>query len=206
MCTYAFNALIGIRKSIRPVKIEWWGGGVIICLEQGADCLHIVQLMPLHPKTPSSLASIKFRLVLPFWCLLTQFVLVKRPLLNGCGNSNSTCACGSVLLWCHCDILWTSSFTDGVRFACYVQETKKGIYYQQFAVVFDTAVNTESDRPVSRSTSGSGSNIYSCFLIFVLCDTPAYLRKISLIGSDVVRVGDRWNSWWKHVGWFYVEF
>jgi len=30
---------------------------VVICLEQGADCLHTVQLMPLHPKTPSSLAS-----------------------------------------------------------------------------------------------------------------------------------------------------
>jgi len=37
---------LGIRKSIRPVKIEWWGIGVLICLEQGADCLHMVQLMP----------------------------------------------------------------------------------------------------------------------------------------------------------------
>jgi len=36
-----------------PVK-EWWGAGVVISLEQGADCLHMVQLMPLHPKTPSS--------------------------------------------------------------------------------------------------------------------------------------------------------
>ena len=27
--------------------------GVVICLEQGADCLHMVQLMPLHPTTPS---------------------------------------------------------------------------------------------------------------------------------------------------------
>jgi len=26
--------------------------GVVICLERGADCLHMVQLMPLHPKTP----------------------------------------------------------------------------------------------------------------------------------------------------------
>ena len=25
---------------------------VVICLERGADCLHMVQLMPLHPKTP----------------------------------------------------------------------------------------------------------------------------------------------------------
>ena len=37
---------------------------MVICLERGADCLHVVQLMPLHPKTPSSLASFKSRLVL----------------------------------------------------------------------------------------------------------------------------------------------
>jgi len=56
-----------IRERNRPVKIEWWGVGVVICLERGADCLHLVQLMPLHSKTPSSLASFKSRLVLPFW-------------------------------------------------------------------------------------------------------------------------------------------
>ena len=38
-----------VRKSIRPVNIEWWGVGehVVICLEQVADCLHMVQLIPL---------------------------------------------------------------------------------------------------------------------------------------------------------------
>jgi len=45
----------GLRKSMQPAKIEWWGVGAVICLQRGADCLHIVQLMPLHPKTPSSL-------------------------------------------------------------------------------------------------------------------------------------------------------
>jgi len=40
---------------------------VVICLEQGADSLHIVQLMPLPPKTSSSLASFTSTLVLPFW-------------------------------------------------------------------------------------------------------------------------------------------
>jgi len=24
-------------KGIRPVKTEWWGAGVVICLERGAD-------------------------------------------------------------------------------------------------------------------------------------------------------------------------
>jgi len=53
---------------------------VVICLERGADCLHMVQLMPLHPKTTSSLVSFKSRLVLPFWYRLTQVVLEKSPL------------------------------------------------------------------------------------------------------------------------------
>jgi len=53
---------------------------VVICLERGADCLHMVQLMSLHPKTPSSLASFKSKLVLPFWFRLTQAVLEKRTM------------------------------------------------------------------------------------------------------------------------------
>ena len=80
---------LGIRKSIGPVKIEWWGFGMVISLEWGADCLHMVQLMPLYPQTPSCLASCKSRLVLPFWYWLTQVILEKRP-LNGCSSSNSS--------------------------------------------------------------------------------------------------------------------
>ena len=56
---------------------------MVICLERGADGLHMVQLMPLHPKIPSSLALFTSRLVLPLWYWLTQVVLEKRP-LNGC--------------------------------------------------------------------------------------------------------------------------
>jgi len=36
---------LGDRKGIRP---QWWGAGVVICLERGAD-LHMAQLMPLPP-------------------------------------------------------------------------------------------------------------------------------------------------------------
>ena len=60
---------------------------MVICLEQGAD-LHMAQLMPL------SLASVKSRLVLPFWYRLTRVVLDKGP-LNGC-----VCVCVCV---CVCD-------------------------------------------------------------------------------------------------------
>ena len=60
---------------------------MVICLEQGADCLHMVQLMPLPSQTPSSLAAFKSRLVLLFWYWLIQVVLEKRP-LNQCGSSS----------------------------------------------------------------------------------------------------------------------
>ena len=64
---------------IRPVKTEWWNAGVVISLVRGAD-LHMAQLMPL---LSLSLASVKSRLVLPFWYRLTQVVPEKGP-LNGC--------------------------------------------------------------------------------------------------------------------------
>jgi len=42
---------------MRPVKkTEWWGAGMIICLERGAN-LHMAQLMPL-PLTVSCFSKI----------------------------------------------------------------------------------------------------------------------------------------------------
>ena len=41
----ALTLLVG-RKGIRPVKTEWWGSGVVVCLVRCAD-LHTAQLMPL---------------------------------------------------------------------------------------------------------------------------------------------------------------
>jgi len=43
-------------------KTEWWGAGVVICLERGAD-LHMAQLMPL-PLTVS--CSIKIQIGFTF--------------------------------------------------------------------------------------------------------------------------------------------
>jgi len=77
---YAFSALTLLvgRQEGHPAckKLEWWGAGVVICLERDAN-LHMAQLMPLL-RTVSC-----FRLVLPFWYWLTQVVLEKEP-LNGC--------------------------------------------------------------------------------------------------------------------------
>jgi len=40
-------AFLGGRKGIWPVKkLEWWGTGMVICLERDAD-LHMAQLMSL---------------------------------------------------------------------------------------------------------------------------------------------------------------
>jgi len=72
---------------------------VVICLERGADCLHMVQLMPMYSKTPSSLASFKSKLVLPFWYRLTQVVLEKRP-LNECSSSYCGLCCRDVAHVC----------------------------------------------------------------------------------------------------------
>jgi len=52
---------LGGRKGIRPLKnLEWWGTGVVICLERGAD-LHVAQLMPL-PLTVSCFSKIQIGL------------------------------------------------------------------------------------------------------------------------------------------------
>jgi len=48
---------LGGRKGIWHAKTDWWGAGMVICLEQGAD-LHIAQLMPL-PLTVSCFSKIQ---------------------------------------------------------------------------------------------------------------------------------------------------
>jgi len=56
---------LGGRKGIRPVKTEWWGAGVVICLELGAD-LHMAQLMPLTLTVScSSKIQIGFTVLVP---------------------------------------------------------------------------------------------------------------------------------------------
>jgi len=42
---------------IQPVKHEWWGTGMVVCLERDAD-LHMAQLMPL-PFTVSCFSKIQ---------------------------------------------------------------------------------------------------------------------------------------------------
>ena len=64
---------------------KWWGTGVVICLEQDANDLHMVQLMP---RPPIISCSSKMQNGLPFWCRLTKVVLEQRP-LNGCSSAEN---------------------------------------------------------------------------------------------------------------------
>ena len=53
----ALTLLVGRQKGHRPVQTEWWGAGVVICLERVAD-LHMSHLMPL-PLTVSCFSKIQ---------------------------------------------------------------------------------------------------------------------------------------------------
>ena len=55
---FVMKLLVG-RQEGHPAcqKLEWWGGGMVICLERGAD-LHMSQLMPL-PLTVSCSSKIQ---------------------------------------------------------------------------------------------------------------------------------------------------
>jgi len=76
----ALTLLVG-RQEGHPAckKTEWWGSGVVICLQQGAD-LHMVQLMPL-PLTISCSSKIQigFTFLVP-----ADLVLPEKGPLNGC--------------------------------------------------------------------------------------------------------------------------
>ena len=78
MAFSALTLLVGRQEGhLACKKTEWWGAGVVICLEQGAD-LHMAQLMPL-PLTVSCFS--KIQIGLPFWYRLTQVVLDKELLI-----------------------------------------------------------------------------------------------------------------------------
>ena len=57
-CLQCFDA-VGWAAGRHPAckKTEWWGAGVVICLERGAD-LHMAKLMPL-PLTISCFSKIQ---------------------------------------------------------------------------------------------------------------------------------------------------
>ena len=80
---FAFSALtllVGRQEGhLACKKTEWWGAGVVICLERDAD-LHMAQLMPL-PLTVSCFSKIQ----IGFTFLVPAHVgSPRKGPLNGC--------------------------------------------------------------------------------------------------------------------------
>ena len=77
-------------------KTEWWGAGVVICLERGAD-LHMARLMPL-PLTVSCFSKIQtdFAFLVPAYLGSPRKRAVKRVCVcvRACACA---CACVCVL-------------------------------------------------------------------------------------------------------------
>ena len=84
--TFAFSALTRLvgRQEGHPAckKTEWWGAGVVICLERGAD-LYMAQLMPL-PLTVSCFSKVQIGFT---------FLVPAHPGSTGKGPLNG-CVCG----------------------------------------------------------------------------------------------------------------
>ena len=81
---------LGGRKGIRPVKKQ--RGGVLVWLSVWSN-VHTCIWPSLCHCHSLSLASVKSRLVLPFWCRLTWVVPEKGP-LNGCVSNGFDSAHG----------------------------------------------------------------------------------------------------------------
>jgi len=78
---------LGGRKGIRPVKKpEWWGAGVVICLERDAD-LYMAQLMPL-PLTVSCFSKIQIGFT---------FLVLAHPGCPGKRAVKRVCVCDLVV-------------------------------------------------------------------------------------------------------------
>jgi len=90
----ALTLLVG-RQEGHPAckKTEWWGAGVVICLEQGAE-LHIAQLIPL-PLIVSCFSKIQigFTFLVP-----AHPGSPRKGLLNGCVCVRA-CVCARIVIY-----------------------------------------------------------------------------------------------------------
>ena len=143
MPSVLWRCWLGGRMGIRSAKTEWWGAGVVICLERGAN-LHI---RPSWCYCHSlSLASVKSRLVLPFWYRLTRVVLEKGP-LNGC-----VCVC--VIYDCR-RVLGRAIRNTWLRSASVVTSTTHSTARR-------SATRTMSGRPAPLTTSLKVASLLTC--------------------------------------------
>ena len=89
---FAFSALTLLvgRQEGHPAckKTEWWGAGVVVCLERGAD-LHMAQLWPL-PLTVSCFSKIQTGFT---------FLVPAHPGSPGKRAVKRVCVCVTQLIW-----------------------------------------------------------------------------------------------------------
>jgi len=109
---------LGGRKGIRPVKKQ--SGGVLVWLSVWSEVQTCIQPSWCHCHS-LSLASVKSRLVLPFWCRLTR-VVSDNGQLNGC-----VCACVCV----YKDILLQSPAVPPYHFKWRKMQTYTSAFWMQ---------------------------------------------------------------------------
>ena len=89
MPSVLWRCWLGGRKGIRPVKkLEWWGAGMVICLERDAD-LQMAHLMPL-PLTVFCFSKIQIGFT---------FLVPAHPGSPGKRAVKWVCVCAGKWLW-----------------------------------------------------------------------------------------------------------
>ena len=109
-CIFAFHScdwcglqcFDAVSIGIWSINTEWWVAGMVICLERGSELQTCLWPSWYHCHS-LSLASVKPRLVLPFWYQLTRVVPEKGP-LNVCVR-----ACMRACDWCGLVILCSNT-------------------------------------------------------------------------------------------------
>jgi len=97
-------------------KTEWWGAGMVICLERSAD-LHMVQLMPL-PLTVTCFSKIQigFTFVVPAHLDSTRQRVVKRVCVCVCAYWQcAVCLCVLLPFYCYAST-YPNDETKGIMF------------------------------------------------------------------------------------------
>jgi len=95
-------------------KTEWWGAGVVICLERGAD-LHMAQLMPL-PLTVSCFSKVQigFTFLVPAHLGIPGKSAVKRVCVCVCSYCTLDAFSALMLLVGHQEHPVGKKFSDEV--------------------------------------------------------------------------------------------